>query len=89
MRARDQKQPLPQPEALLWDARRRSWIMLVPARAFVEAQPEREPEAPRRRTIVTIPPSSLPDGPGVSWVVVAVMTSLLAIVCGLVAMMSP
>jgi hypothetical protein len=62
--------------------------MLVPARAFVQAQPERE-EAPRRRTIVTMPPSSLCAGPGVSWVVVAVMTSLLAIVCGLVAMMSP
>ncbi len=85
MRARQHKLPLPRPESLLWDARRRSWIMLVPARTFV--RPEVEREEVRRKTIVTLGPSSLPEGPGVSWVVVGVLTALLAIVCGLVAML--
>jgi hypothetical protein len=86
MRVRQHKLPLPRPEALLWDARRRSWIMLVPTRTFVRPEPERE-EVRRRRTIATAGPSSLPDGPGVSWVVVGVLTALLAIVCGLVALL--
>jgi hypothetical protein len=85
MSARQHKVSLPRPEALLWDAHRRSWIMIVPTRSFLRTAPKREDR--RRRTVITGTPSVLPVGPGVSWIVVAVLTVLLAIVCGLVALL--
>ena len=64
------------PESLLWDGRRRSWIMTVPPRVFIERQARREE---RYRPPIALPGAKAAE-PLLPWTVAVLVLALLGAV---------
>jgi len=64
------------PESLLWDGRRRSWIMTVPPRAFIERRARR---AERYRPTIALPGAKAAE-PLLPWTAAVLVLALVGAV---------
>ena len=67
----------PRPEALLWDSRRRSWILVVSLAAFTEPTLTRRSDRRPAPAAVTVADEAPPG----SWAAAVVVLGLLAGIC--------